>query len=396
MLNNIAFALERLDPKAFFPAVQTLVTHKQAVIRLNAAFVLGDVKRPEGLSMLEAALGDASDFVRSSAIVAIGKLNEAKAIASLEKYANDPNPGIKSEAIYAIVKLSQGKRKDLIYDRLFASQQAQLPEFQGMRQRAAVTLGELGDTRVRDYLLACFELDQCKLDKVRSFVESDKDARTAGRLLLNWVRGRAELVDLMGQLKPAGSVAISQSSFDEAMAHSRIDDAATSATLMGDLGDQSARLRLSGVSKHRDTWLRLQSGVARLRLGDTSATPELMRDFDNLADDWLGGAVDVFVRVGEPAARSALTPEFERRSKATDLESAMASAAVLLAWDAEKRFFRFLDGLSASSTEERELSEYYLRDNRSEALTWVMRRALAREQRPYTRDRLRTLLDSRG
>src|SRR5205823_5480077 len=52
MLNNIAFALERLDPKAFYSTIPSLVTHKQAAIRMNAAFVLGDVRRPEGLPLL--------------------------------------------------------------------------------------------------------------------------------------------------------------------------------------------------------------------------------------------------------------------------------------------------------------------------------------------------------
>ncbi|HLM74552.1 MAG TPA: HEAT repeat domain-containing protein, partial [Polyangiaceae bacterium] len=56
MLNNIAFALERLDRGAFYASIRQVVEHKQAIIRLNAAFVLGDVKRPEGLDLLKKAL----------------------------------------------------------------------------------------------------------------------------------------------------------------------------------------------------------------------------------------------------------------------------------------------------------------------------------------------------
>ncbi|HLM74972.1 MAG TPA: HEAT repeat domain-containing protein, partial [Polyangiaceae bacterium] len=58
MLNNIAFALERLDRGAFYASIRQVIEHKQAIIRLNAAFVLGDVKRPEGLDLLKKALDD--------------------------------------------------------------------------------------------------------------------------------------------------------------------------------------------------------------------------------------------------------------------------------------------------------------------------------------------------
>ena len=74
----------------------------------------------------------------------------------------------------------------------------------------------------------------------------------------------------------------------------------------------------------------------------------------------------------------------------------MAAAAILLSWDPEKGFFRMLDALAADSVRERRLAGAYLQRNHTEKVTWVMRRALARETRPFTRDRLRTLLDERG
>ncbi len=396
MLNNIAFALERLEPKAFFDAIEKLAAHKQAVIRLNAAFVLGDVKRPEGLPMLQKSLDDPSDFVRTSAIVAIGKLSEPKGAESLERFAGDPNPAIREEAIYALNKLSKDTRKELIFNQLFASPEAKRPSRAAMRERAAIELGKLGDPRVRQYLLSCFERYQCSLRDIQHFARNDKDQRTAGRLLLNWTRGRSELTGLIGDLKPPGSVAISQSSFDEALAHGQLGGALRSASLMGDLGDASASPRLSQVAKHRDTWLRLYSGVSRLRLGEAKVVSALMRDFDNLPQDWLPRAVRLLSRVAEPAARKALVDELEKRSKLTEHEPALAASAVLLAWDPEQRFFRMLDALASKTTEERELASFYLARDNSAKLTFVMRRALSREQRPYTRDQLRLLLDGRS
>ncbi|MCA9627732.1 MAG: HEAT repeat domain-containing protein [Myxococcales bacterium] len=394
MLNNIAFALERLNPKAFFPAIEKLAAHKQAVIRLNAAFVLGDVKRPEGLPMLEKSLGDPSDFVRTSAIVALGKLAEPKAIPSLRKFVDDPNPTIREEAIYAINTLSGDKEKELIYKQLYASKAAEKrPQ---MRERAAVTLGRLGDTRVRNYLLGCFERYQCSLWQIDDFARADKDPRTAGRLLLGWARGRSVLTGLLGELKPAGGVAVANSAFDEALAHQAFGNAERSSLLIADLGDDSSKQRLDSVKGHRRAWIRLYTGVARLRLGESVAAAELMRDYDNLPVEWLPRAVSLFSTIEEVAARKALTPELEKRAKAPDTELAMAAAAVLLNWDPEQGFFRMLDGLSSKSTEERELAYYYLERDDSQKLTWVMRRALSREQRPFTRDQLRVILDDRG
>jgi len=74
LLNNIAFALERIDRPAFFAQIKKLIAHKQAVIRLNAAFVVGDVRRPEGTPLIDVALHDASDGVRLEAIEAAAKL----------------------------------------------------------------------------------------------------------------------------------------------------------------------------------------------------------------------------------------------------------------------------------------------------------------------------------
>jgi HEAT repeat protein len=74
LLNNLAFALERIDRRAFFTQIDRLITHKQAVIRLNAAFVVGDVHRPEGARLLARALADPSDRVRREATVAAAKL----------------------------------------------------------------------------------------------------------------------------------------------------------------------------------------------------------------------------------------------------------------------------------------------------------------------------------
>lgn len=389
MLNNIAFALERLDPGAFFTSIRQVIEHKQAMIRLNAAFVLGDVKRPEGLPMLEKALSDPNDFVRTSAVVALGKLGTDKAIQPLERFVNDPNLSIRQEAIYALHALTGGKRADLIHDKLFNTRNA------SVRRRAAVELGKVGDRRARDYLITCLEQRMCGAEEVAPYVRADRAPEVSGRVLLAWARGYEDLTDLLAELRPAGTLPIAMSSADAALARRDSDSAKRAVDLVGDLGDAAGKARLAGTLTEAEAWLRVHAAVALSRLGDVEADRRLLADLDNFAADWLPGYVAVMRRIKEPEVQARFAPELARRAKGPDTEVALAAAAVQLAWDPEASIFRFLDALAAPSAHERDLAARYLSKDRSQKVTWLLRRALSREKREDVRDRLRELLVGR-
>jgi hypothetical protein len=133
-----------------------------------------------------------------------------------------------------------------------------------------------------------------------------------------------------------------------------------------------------------------------VRLGDPTAARQLFEDLEDLPVEWLPTFVRLASRLDTASARRALTSELESRALARDTETALACAAVLLAWAPEQRFFRFLDALAGKTSRERDLAQHYLKRNRSKQLTWVMRRALARETRPFVRDRLQQLLQDRS
>lgn len=390
MLNNIAFALERLDRTAFYDSIRQVIEHKQAIIRLNAAFVVGDVKRPEGLALLEKALSDPSDYVKTSAIVALGKIGAQGAVKSLERFIDSPNLSLRQEAIYALHALSGGKRGDLIYSKLFSSIQ------EPTRRRAAIELGKGGDTRVRDYLLSCVESESCGVDEVKGYLRTDKAPQVGGRLLLSWARGRDDLTDLIADLRPPGTVPIATSGVDAALARYDIHTAKYAIDLVGDLGDASGKHRLATRLKDTDTWLRLHTAVALSRLGEAEADKAVLRDFDNLPAGWLPSFAQVLRRIAEPDVRARYTPELIKREKEKDPHIALAAASVRLTWDPEAAIFRLLDALASPSAQERGLAERYLRRDRSEKVTWLLRRALAREARDDTKDRLRKLLIGRG
>jgi HEAT repeat protein len=389
ILNNIAFALERLDHDAFYTAIRQLVEHKQAMIRLNAAFVVGDVKKPEGLPLLRKALEDPNDLVKTSAIVAMGKIGTPDVIPLLEKYVDSSNLAMRQEAIYSIYNASGGKRLDLIHDKLFLSNQ------EPIKRRAAIELGKTGDTRPRDFLLSCLESSRCDLDELRPWLQKDKDASISGRLLLAWAKGRSDLTDVIAQRRPQGALTLAMSDVDSSMSTGHVQRVKHALDLVGDLGDPSVKPRVLPGLAATDTWLRIHSEIALARLGETAADAALMAEFDNLADVWMPGFAAAVARIAETPVRARISPELAKRETSQDIDIALAAAAVRLSWDPENGFFRFLNGLASAQARERDLAERYLKRDKSDKLTWLLRRALARETRAATRDRIRKLLDAR-
>jgi HEAT repeat protein len=393
MLNNIAFALERLDPKAFFTAAKSLIGHKQAAIRMNAAFVLGDVRRSEGLPLLQKALDDQNDLVRVSTVAALGKLDAPEAIPLVERFVASKNRGLAKTAIFSLLSLSNGQKKDLVYDRLVRA-----PETDAFaetsRLEGALALARFGDARVLPDVLGCLDRRVCALPQVAGYLRSR--GNVGGRLLLGWAKGRGDLTDLVGALRPAGAGLLAVSEIQSALALGNPGRAAVAMDLVGDVGEAQAAHVLAPLLRHTSTRLRLHAAVALSRAGEASADKVLFTDLDNLPVDQLPLAARLLGRVREPRVRERWKPELGRRETSSDLPVGLASAAVLLEWDPDAAFFRFLDALASSSAEERELGMRYLLRDRRPVVTALLRRSLAREGRPFVRDLLRKMLDIRA
>ncbi len=388
MLNNIAFALERLDPRAFYGTARDLVGHKQAQIRMNAAFVLGDVRRPEGLPLLRGALDDKNDMVRLSAVTAIGKLDAKDGEKVLERYVDDPNPSLKRAAIYAIYALSGYKRTDLVWDKLYL-----VPE---TKAEAAIALGRANDPRVTQDLLTCLELSQCALGEVEGFMRASKSPDVPGRTLLAWTKGRSDLTDLVATLKPAGAGSLARSEIQASLAHKAILRALKAIDLTGDLSDAQAGELLTSLLVHENTRLRIHAAVALARADDAAGAAALFRDMDNLPQDQLPSFVRLLGRVTEPKGRARMAPELDKRAAGPDAPMAVAAAAVRFTWDPEQGIFRMLAALGGATRVERDLAEKYLLHDERPLVTELLRRALAREGRLPVKDQLRRILDLRA
>jgi hypothetical protein len=220
------------------------------------------------------------------------------------------------------------------------------------------------------------------------------------RLLVDWTRGSIELTAVLGRLRPNGGSSIATATAEAAMSENDSPRAEEAFDLAGDLGDRSALERLRAFQSTTDARLRAHVVVAMVRLGATDADARLLQDLEQLPAEWLPEYARILARISEPEVRKRLAPGLSALAKQKNVELALAAAAALLAWDPDQYVFRFLDALSAPTTLERETGARYLkrelRTRRGTRLTWLMRRALSRETRPFTRDRLRTLLDGKS
>ncbi len=396
MLNNIAFALERLDKKAFYASIKSVIEHKQAIIRLNAAFVLGDVRHAEGLPMLQKALSDPSDFVRTSAVVAVGKLGNTNtsqtetAIQALEPLTNHENLTVRAEAVYAIHRLAKSGRPDLIFDRLFRPLRRRHKQ---VARQAAIVLAQADDMRVKGYIFDCLLNYNCSTSDVGEFVVKHADDRDKGRLLLAWARNRTAFTPLVSSLKPEGTLPMARSVYDE----SRYGESMRSSLgIIATLADKSALPMVKQRTKSKHTFTRVFAMATAVRLGDSAAPAGLLAELDNLPTEYLPRFVLAASNIVEKHAQSALMSGIVARQKSTNVDLALAAAAIQLSWKPDDAIFRFIAALGSASSYERELAEMYLARNRRQRVTWLLRRALAREGREDVKARMRVMLDGRG
>ena len=390
MLNNIAFALERLDPASFYRVAPTLIGHKQAQIRMNAAFVIGDVRRPEGLPLLKGALEDKNDAVRLRAVTAVGKLDAPDGAKILERFIDDPNPSLQRAAIHAVYALSGMKRTNLVYDKLYLGPRP------ADKLDAALALGRANDPRVVPDLLNCLELRTCTEESVDAPLRASTLQEVPGRALLAWAQGRVDVTDLVAFLRPEGGAPLSVSAVSAELAHKNVGRTVNALDLSGDLNDDKALLVLKPLLAHENTRVRMHAAVALARHGDASADPVLFGDLDNLPHDLLPSFVRLVARVSEMPARARLTPELVKREHGSDPNVAVATAAIRLAWDPEQGIFRMLEALASPLRLDRDLADRYLRVAQQPIVTDLLRRALAREQRDPVKNQLRRILDVRG
>ena len=245
------------------------------------------------------------------------------------------------------------------------------------------------------YALGCLINHRCSLSDVGGYLRSRANQEVKDRLLLAWARGDGRMTTMLADLKPAGSLPVARGALEESWSSPRSYTTQKSLRVLGSLGEREVLPLVQKRAGSEHTWARVYALVAAIRLGDHASADRLVAELDNLPAEWLPDFADAVAEIREPEARKALVGGLEEKQKSPDANVALAAAAIHLAWAPDIAFFRFLDALASDSAYERELASRYLAKNHDRKVTFVMRRALAREGRETTRDRLRALLDKR-
>jgi len=99
-------AASRINVFTDAPAVARLATDGDAIVRRNAAELLGQLRAPEGFDGLLALARDPDANVRNAACHALGALHDPRARGVLEDLAkNDPNTLVRDQAQIALRRL---------------------------------------------------------------------------------------------------------------------------------------------------------------------------------------------------------------------------------------------------------------------------------------------------
>lgn len=383
MLNNIAFALERLDAAQFARTVEPLAKHSQATIRLNTAYVIGDVGRKEGVPLLATALADKNDAVRISAVAALGKIDAPQAATALEGYLKDPNSHVREEATFGLFRVTGNTRADLLVPEYLAAPST--------HTRAVFALARAKDPRILDDALA-IGFGYREFD---ALFRTQKPETVGPRALIEWAQGVSEAAPYVAALKPDGSAPLVSAFLSQSISRKQWSAAMRSATLLSDLGDPRQLPAAQALVGSEKTMARMQGFVSSVRLGKRDEATKFWSEWENLPRARLAVAGAMLAEIEEPEARTAFTRELDKRKSSVDRLEAVIAISVQCAWNAEAGVLAMVESLASISSEEREASARSLIADRRDNVTSLLRKALTRESRPIVRNALSAVLDVR-
>ncbi|MBK04288.1 MAG: hypothetical protein CL920_08265 [Deltaproteobacteria bacterium] len=146
-LNNITFSLQRLGDPQLMKRLTGFLRHRQAFIRLNAAFAVGEMRVNAARSILEQALQDPNMIVRNQAIIALAKLGDKRSLPALKKTFSQDSGLRKQLARLALLFITNGQAyRDLLWKELHQSRS------RTVRKKSGFLLASLGDQRAAPFL----------------------------------------------------------------------------------------------------------------------------------------------------------------------------------------------------------------------------------------------------
>ena len=127
---------ELQDSRAITPLSDALSGDASPVVRMTAAWALGEIGEKTAIDALARALGDRAPEVRRTAAWALGELNDKRAVRPLSAALNDAVLEVRLEAVWALGEIEDASAVPL----LATATKDRDPR---VRQQAAWALGEI-------------------------------------------------------------------------------------------------------------------------------------------------------------------------------------------------------------------------------------------------------------
>ncbi|MFH2005562.1 MAG: HEAT repeat domain-containing protein [bacterium] len=362
LLNNISFALQRLKSPNLWKYLKGLLTHRQAFIRLNGAFTVGEMQLPQARPLLVKLFADPNRLVRIQAVIALAKLGDKGAVPALEGMTKGLNEAYRQLALRALLYLSPAKRHRDQYFKLAAKN--------GTARDAALVLAARKDPRAAPLLYA--------IVRQRSDSQAWRAAKTLPsplltRLLQAQLRqavARNDLRLIPQLLKYLGPnrlrqldrqlVGLLYRNWSQLQTHHVPHRAAMLAVLrvLGQSGNTQLRTWLSYYLNHRDYQVRMEAHLALARLGDPKSLKTLVTALRNAADNRRPYLVSLLGQLPAKTIRQSLVPLLKRMDPY--LELAVGAA---LHYGGEVRNKQLLLGLRSGQALVRRRARFYLSRN---------------------------------
>jgi len=292
LLNNISFALKRLRAQGLWWHLRNLLLHKQAFIRLNAAFTAGEMRLPQSLPLLLRLLADPNEMVRAEALVALAKLRLPEAHGPLLAFAASARSSQLRLALRAALFV---KPDDKTRDRYLKITARTIH-----RRGAGLVFAELGDRRAAPLLYPALmgTTDAALWGEVPRLQDPLLQDLLAQQLQTALAGGRLTLLSRL--LKAVGPEGVRSQSmpllrllfrtWPELSARKPGNADALLAVLggLGLTGLAPVRNWIEPYLLHANYWVRMETRLALARLGDDRALEQLVETLATAADHHRG------------------------------------------------------------------------------------------------------------
>lgn len=249
-----------------------------AIVRMHAAYDLGDARVTDALSSLLLAVDDPHSLVRQAAIDALGALGDSRAMGRLVRALSDERPDMRFQALLALARVDPNEALD-----------------------AVVRAMSDEDVKVRYIAVRVAEELSCKSDdtlqlpeKIKQNIEQwlhDEDARV-----------RLAVAILLGRVgDPAGREVI-VAAVDDRMVILEHEDEAAAVELAGKLGLMEATSGLERRAFGLARWIRERHGwasrVALAKMGHERAKRGILQDLRSWFRTTRNAAVEAAAQAG--------------------------------------------------------------------------------------------------